>query len=105
MSGRYRLTPKARKGLQDILEYVDSRFGAAVSDQVLDRLVDAFELLAGNAGAGHRREDLTDDSRIRFWSVGPTLIAYRAASSDTIEILIVERGERDWERLLEEDGT
>ena len=68
-------------------------------------MIDAFELLAGNPGAGHRRDDLTDDSRIRFWSVGPTLIAYRAASSDAIEILTAERGERDWERFLEEDGT
>ncbi len=101
--GGYRLTPKARDGLHDILGYVDSQFGGSVVDQVLDRLVGAFELLAGNPGAGHRREDLTQDDRIRFWSVGPTLIAYRAASSGAIEILIVERGERDWERLLDEE--
>ena len=103
--GGYRLTPKARDGLHDTLEYVASQFGASVADQVLDRLVGAFELLAGNPRAGHRRDDLTHDDRIRFWSVGPTLIAYRAASSDAIEILIVERGERDWEKLLDEDGT
>ena len=101
--GGYRLTPKARDGLHDILEYVDSRFGASVADQVLDRIGAAFELLTGNPGAGHRREDLTDDSRIRFWSVGPTLIAYRSGSHDCIEILLVERGERDWERILEEE--
>ena len=61
--GGYRLTPKAREGLHDILEYVDSQFGASVADQVLDRLVAAFEVLAGNPAAGHRREDLTDDAR------------------------------------------
>ena len=103
MSGRYRVTPKARAGLHDILEYVDTRFGASVADQVLDRLVAAFELVAGNPGAGHRREDLTQDDRIRFWSVGPTLIAYRSGSHDWIEILLVERGERDWEQILEEE--
>ena len=101
--GGYRLTPKARGALQDILEYVDPRFGAAVADKVIDRLVAAFELVAGNPGAGHRREDLTQDDRIRFWSIGPTLIAYRASAHDSIEILLVERGERDWERILEEE--
>ena len=63
--GGYRLTPKAREGLHDILGYVERRFGAPVADQVLDRLVAAFEFLAGNPGAGHRREDLTQDDRIR----------------------------------------
>jgi len=100
----YRLTRKAREGLHDILEYVDGHFGAPVADQVLDRLAAAFELVARNPGAGHRREDLTQDDRIRFWSVGPTLIAYRAGPHGSIEILLVERGERDWERILEEEG-
>jgi hypothetical protein len=37
----------------------------------------AFELLAALPDPGHRREDLTQDDEIRFWTVGPTLIAYR----------------------------
>ena len=101
--GGYRLTPNAREGLHDILEYVNRRFGAPVADQVIERLVGAFEFVAANPGAGHRREDLTQDDRIRFWSVGPTLIAYRSGTHDWIEVLLVERGERDWERILEEE--
>lgn len=100
----YRLTPKAREGFRDILAYVDKRFGAQVAERVLDRLVAAFEFIAESPGTGHRREDLTQDERIRFWSVGPTLIAYRPGSQDPVEILFVERGERDWERLLEEES-
>ena len=99
----YRLTPRARDGLREVLEYVDDRFGAAAADRVLERLAGAFSMLAAHPGAGHRREDLTEDENVRFWAVGPTLVAYRAASSDVVEILIVERGERDWERLLEQD--
>ena len=101
---RCRLTSKAREGLHHILEQVDARFGAPIAERVLDRLVDAFELLAANPNAGHRREDLTHDDRIRFWSVGPTLFAYRTGALDCIEILFIERGERDWERILEEPG-
>ena len=100
----YRLTPKAREGFRDILEYLDKRFGAQVAERVLDRLVAAFEFLAERPGTGHRREDLTQDERVLFWSVGLTLIAYRPGSRDPVEILFVERAERDWERLLEEDN-
>jgi plasmid stabilization system protein ParE len=68
----YRLTPRAQQGL---------------------------ERLAANPGIGHRREDLTLNKSVRFWSVGPTLIAYRSEHSP-IEVLFIERGEVDWERLL-----
>jgi plasmid stabilization system protein ParE len=97
----YRLTPRAADGLWRILVYVEERFGAAVTDRVLAEIESAFELLAQRPDVGHRREELTTDPRIRFWSVGPTLIAYRA-SGDDIEVLFVERGSMDWERLMED---
>jgi plasmid stabilization system protein ParE len=59
----------------------------------------ALELLAAQPGSGHFRSDLTSDRTIRFWSVGPTLIAYRVRPG-RIEILLIERGDRDWRRLL-----
>jgi plasmid stabilization system protein ParE len=96
---RYRLTPKARQGLAEILEYVSREFGTDAAEAVLDRLVAAFELIAGQPGIGHAREDLTENGTVRFWSVPPTLIAYRA-HADFVEVLIVERGERDWIQLL-----
>lgn len=98
MSG-YRLTPRARQGLTDILEYVEREFGTETAEAALDRLVAAFERIAREPGIGHAREDITDDRTVRFWSVAPTVIAYRA-SGDLVEILIVERGERDWPRLF-----
>lgn len=66
---------------------------------MLERLVRTFELLAEQPGLGHARPDLTSDSRVRFWAVGPNLIAYRSMQ-ESLEILIVERGARDWTRFL-----
>ena len=95
----YRLAPRARDGLLRIALYVEARFGVEAADRVLDDIEHAFLRLAKQPGLGHHREDLTSDSAIRFWSVGPSVIAYRA-SKGSIEILFVERGELDWEDLL-----
>lgn len=96
----YRLTPRARSGLRSILEYVEGRFGVRVAERVLDELEAAFEQLAQSPGVGHLREDITSKEQVRFWSVKPSLIAYRLVDG-VVEILFVERGERDWEKLLE----
>jgi toxin ParE1/3/4 len=96
---RYRLTPRARKGLEEILTYVADEFGARVAEAVLERHVAAFERLAESPGIGHVREDITKDAAVRFWPVGPSLVAYRGGP-DGVEILFVERGERDWGRIL-----
>lgn len=101
MTAAYRLTPKAREGFLEIALYVEEQFGSDVADRVVTELEEAFDLLATNPAAGHKREDLTEDEAIRFWSVGPTLIAYRARPT-VVEILFVERGSIDWERLLRE---
>jgi len=66
---------------------------------VIADLGEAFERLAANPSIGHRREDLTRDGRVLFWSVGPTLLAYRS-NPEWVEILFVERGDLDWERKL-----
>jgi hypothetical protein len=36
---------------------------------------------------------------VRFWTVGPALIAYRVMRED-IQVLFIERGETDWESVL-----
>ena len=99
MTARYRLTPRARAGFLAIALHVEHHFGLEVAERVVTDLEKAFELLAANPGMGHRREDLTRDERVLFWPVGPTLIAYRS-NPDWVEVLFVERGELDWERLL-----
>lgn len=99
MTAAYRLTPRARDGLRRIVFYVEENFGLEAADRAVADLEQAFELLAAHPDVGHRREDLTRDERIRFWPVGPTLIAYRS-TNEWIEILFVERGELDWEQML-----
>ncbi len=101
MTHPYRLTPRARDGFRRIAFYLEENFGEAVAERVIEELEKAFELLADNPSVGHRRDDLTDDLRVRFWPVGPTLIAYRS-NPEWLEVLFVERGDLDWERLLAE---
>jgi antitoxin ParD1/3/4/toxin ParE1/3/4 len=79
---------------------VEARFGRRSAERVLEQLENAFEWLASSPGIGHRRDDLTVDERVRFWPVGASLVAYRSMEK-RVEILIVERGELDWKRLLE----
>ncbi len=97
----YRFTPTARRGYEQILEYVERQFGPRVARRVLERMESAFAQLAESPGLGHVRDDLTADRRIRFWSVAPSLIAYQQRGPDEIVILFVERAERDWRSLLE----
>ena len=99
MTAAYRLTPRAREGFRRVIFYVEEHFGIEVADRVVTDLEKAFELLARNPEVGHHREDLTRAERVLFWSVGPTLIAYRSRP-EWIEVLFVERGELDWERML-----
>ena len=101
MTAAYRLTPKAREDLHRVAFYVEEHFGLVVADRVVSDLEKAFELLAANPDVGHCREDLTRDERVLFWSVGPTLIAYRS-NPEWLEILFVERGDVNWERMLTE---
>tara|TARA_R110002073_G_scaffold156258_3_gene311562 strand:+ start:293 stop:601 length:309 start_codon:yes stop_codon:yes gene_type:complete len=95
----YELTPRAEEGLLRIVNYVEQQFGTRVTDRVLDSIESALLGLAQSPLTGHVRQDLTGDESIRFWSVGPTLIAYRFHSSP-IEVLFIERGDLDWKRLL-----
>lgn len=59
MTARYRLTPRAREGFLRIALHVDETFGPVVAMRVVDDLERAFELLAQNPRAGHRRKDLS----------------------------------------------
>ena len=72
-----------------------------MADRVVDDLERAFQHLAEHPEMGHRREELTHDEHVLFWAVGPTVIAYRPHRSGVV-VLFLERGERDWEPMLEE---
>jgi plasmid stabilization system protein ParE len=99
VSGALRLTPKAREGFLRIVRYVHDCFGRDAADRVIDDLEASFDRIANYPSIGHRRSDLTSDDRVRFWSIGPTLIAY-LAGSDAVVILMVESADLDWSGRL-----
>lgn len=95
------LTERARTGLSEIASYVYNRFDIDVAVATVEKIERACQMLAGNPGLGHRREELTRDEFIRFWPVGPSLLAYHP-TDDGIVVLFIERADRDWKRLLEQ---
>jgi plasmid stabilization system protein ParE len=102
VTSRCRLSARAAAGYQIVALQAEEQFGPEVADRVRAELLHALFRLADMPAIGHPRPDLTPDPTMRFWSVGPTLIAYRP-SHDGIEVLLVERAERDWSQLLEEE--
>jgi plasmid stabilization system protein ParE len=96
---KYKLTPRAELGLSNIVLGVEERFGPQVADRVLEELLVAFKRLTEHPDSGHLREDLTDSAGIRFLAGGPSLIAYRVRDA-ALQILFVERAERDWRWML-----
>jgi plasmid stabilization system protein ParE len=97
----YRLTPAAQAGYLRVVIDAEAQFDAALALRVELGIERAFEQLARMPRSGHLRPDLTHDVTMRFWSVGPTLIAYRTWQ-DAIEVVLVARAERDWGHMLEE---
>jgi plasmid stabilization system protein ParE len=87
------LAPEAAQDLDDIWEYI-VQDDIEAADRFIQRLHETMLKLAATPGAGHTREDLTEDRPILFWPVGHYLILYRAASS-SIEVLAVVHGKRD----------
>jgi toxin ParE1/3/4 len=95
----YRLTPQAENDIDAVYEHVASD-NVTAAGRLLYRFREAFETLAAMPGLGHLREDLTEEP-LRFWSVGPYLIIYRA-EQEPLEILRVIHGSRDARALLDE---
>ena len=67
----------------------------------MKRIKDAIVFLGDTPGAGHLREDLTDDA-LKFWSVYSYLVIYDPATRP-IEIMRVIHGSREVSALLSQD--
>ena len=69
MPDAYVLTPKAKRDLDLIWQYIaEDSFDAA--NHVEAMIYKALDLLSGMPEAGHRRRDLTDRP-VRFWPANP----------------------------------
>ncbi len=95
---RYGLTPEAERDLTEIRSYLTREAGAEVAKSVIRRIRAALVFLGGNPGAGHSREDLTDDP-VKFWPVFSYLIVYDPATKP-ITVIRVIHGMRDVPMLL-----
>lgn len=76
---RYRLSPEAQDDIDNIRRYLVKEGGVAVARHVLGEIRQALRFLAETPGAGHRRDDLTDEA-VKFWSVFSYLIVYDPAT-------------------------
>ena len=69
----FRLSPDARRDIQDIWAYI-ARDSIAAAARVRCEIRDACRRLAQHPYAGHRRGDLTTREDVLFWPVYSYLI-------------------------------
>lgn len=98
MPARYILSPEARRDIEQIRDYYVDEAGAQVARHVLGQITKALRFLADTPGAGHRRDDLTDED-VRFWAVFGYLIVYDPTTKP-IGIARVLHASRDLETLF-----
>lgn len=94
----YRVAPRARRELEEIIDYIAADNPDA-AERVRKAFYDAFARLSRRPGIGHRRVDLTP-LPLRFLTVyGRYLVAYRGLAPP-IEIVRVFGPGRDVAKLL-----
>lgn len=94
---RFKLTPSAKRDLDDIWDHVASD-NIDAATRVLDALESAIFKLAGNPGLGHWREDLADKQH-RFHPVYSYPIVYRYKAKP-IQIIRILHAARDIQTIL-----
>jgi toxin ParE1/3/4 len=99
MTGRYILSPEAKRDIEQIRDYYLEEAGAGVARHVLAQITQALRFLAASPGAGHRRDDLTHEN-VRFWPVLSYLIAYDPAMRPIGVARVLHAG-RDLEALFQ----
>jgi antitoxin ParD1/3/4/toxin ParE1/3/4 len=95
---RYALSLEAQQDLDDIRGYLLREAGLFVSRHVVREIAEAMRMLAATPGAGHVREDLTDEP-VKFWSVFSYMIIYDPATRP-IGIARVLHASQDIETML-----
>ena len=92
----YRLTILAERDVLGIWLYI-ARDSLAAADRLVDRLTEAYQLLADNPGMGEKME--RHRPGLRAWPVGNYVIYFQSVP-DGIEVYRVLHGARDAGRLL-----
>ena len=94
----YVLSPEAQRDLDGVKDYLLKTASVRVARYVNRELRQGMRFLAENPGAGHSREDLTEEP-VKFWSVFSYLIVYDPKKRP-IEIVRVLHGALDIPSLL-----
>jgi plasmid stabilization system protein ParE len=97
----YVLGRDAELDIDEIWEYIASD-SIDAADRWLNKLFDAFEIIAQNPRIGHRRKDLTS-LPVLFWTVENYLIIYRCNDGE-VQIIAVTQGSRDVPEFLLREG-
>jgi toxin ParE1/3/4 len=98
MTVRYVLAPEAAFDLVQIWRHIKEQSSLAVADHVESVIREKIVLLAQVPGAGHRRNDLTDEN-VKFFPVYSYLIVYRP-ETQPLQIVSILHGRRDVEQIL-----
>jgi toxin ParE1/3/4 len=98
VSPNYVLSAEAQRDLAAIRDYYLEQAGAGVARHVLGEIAKAFRFLTTTPGAGHSRDDLTDEP-VKFWPVFSYLIVYDPAARP-LGIARVLHGSRDLEKMF-----
>jgi plasmid stabilization system protein ParE len=94
---RHHLSPQAEAELDEIWLYVTEHSSVGAADGLIDRLTDAFLLLAGQPYMGRSRDELREG--YRSLPLGEYVIFYRIEGEDVL-IVRVLHGRRDIGTLL-----
>jgi len=96
----YRLSDAADRDLLAIAVASEERFGINQATGTINTIEQQMEWLGENPGLGHRRDDLTPDRDIRYWTVlRRFVILYRPAPTP-IRIVRIVDGARDIPAIL-----
>jgi toxin ParE1/3/4 len=98
MGGRYVLAPKAALDLVQIWRYIKQQSSVAMADRVESVIRERIVFLAGTPGAGHWRNNLTEQP-VKFIPVYSYLIVYRPETKP-LQIVSILHGHRNVERIL-----
>ena len=98
MSVRYVLAPEAALDLVEVWHYIREQTNTAIADHVESVIRDRIGFLAQAPGAGHMRQDLTNED-VKFFPVYSNLIVYRPKTKP-LQIACILHGRRDVEQVL-----
>jgi len=99
MSARYVLAPEAARDLVEIWRYIKKQSSLEMADRVESVIRDRIVFLARTPGAGHSRNDLTDEA-VKFFPVYSFLIVYRPKTKP-LQVVSILHGHRDVARILQ----